>query len=48
MANGIGQAHKLGKQNRKRPVSTTEPSYAYSTTSNHHELLKKKNDITSK
>ena len=39
MANGIGQSHKLGKQNRNRPVSTTDPSNESPTTSNCHELF---------
>ena len=37
MANGIGREHKLGKKNRKRPDSTTDPSKAPSTHSNSHE-----------
>ena len=46
-ANGIGPSQKLGKQNRKRPGRTTDPSNELSTTSNIHEKLNKNTDITS-
>ena len=48
MANRIGRAHKLGKQNRQRPDSTTDSSNAPSTTSNCNETTDLNNDITSK
>ena len=37
MANGIGQAHKLGKQNRKRPCVTKNPSNLTSSPSHIHD-----------
>ena len=39
MANGIGRAHKIGKQNRKRPEITTDTSKAPLTHWNSHEKL---------
>ena len=48
MANGIVRAHKLGKQNKKRPVSTTDPSNESSANSKHHEMLNENPDITNK
>ena len=48
MANRIGIAHKLSKQNRQQPDSTTDSSNVPSTTSNHNETINENNDITSK
>ena len=41
MANGIDQAHKLGKQNMQQRGSTTDSSNAPSTKSNCNEKLMK-------
>ena len=43
-ADGIGQSHILGRQNRKPSGSTTDPS----NTSNSQENFKENTDITSK
>ena len=41
MGYGIGQAHKLGKKNRKRLDNITDPSSAPSTLSYSYEKLNK-------
>ena len=48
MTNGVGFAHKIDKQNRQRPDSTTDSSNVPSTTSNFNGTTNEKNDITSK
>ena len=48
MSNGIGQSHKLGKQNRKQNGSTNNPSNKPSSSSNIHDNFNKNIDITSK
>ena len=48
MALGIGQAYKIGKQNRKRLDTTNDPSSAPSTSSYSYEKFNENNGITSK
>ena len=45
MANGIGQSQKLGKQNRKQPGITNDPSNSTSSTSHIHAKFNEKNYI---
>ena len=44
-ANGIGRAHKPGKQNRKRPCVTKNPSNLTSSTSQSHDIINENIDI---
>ena len=46
MANGIGWAHKSGKQNIKWPGRTIDPSTATSTNSNSNDNLNENTDNT--
>ena len=48
MANKIGQAHKLGKTNRKQNDSTNDPSNITSSTSNSNEKFNQNMYITIK
>ena len=48
MAYGIGQAHKLGKQNRKRLDKTTDTYSLRSTPSYSYDKLNENTDINSK
>ena len=48
MAKGIGQAHKLGRQNRQQPGSTNDSSNRPSVILNSHDIFNENIDIKSK
>ena len=47
MANGIGWAHKIDKQNRQWPGITNDPSNASLSTSHRHDKFNENIDISS-